>query len=207
MTLPECIEEIQTNIDGKNILPSVELKLRGLEIDNELNFTSHIQSICKKATCGSKIAVLSRFKNVIPINAKLHIYMRMNVRMKSRGWEDNRRTPFYNTFQHVNSTLGHQHTKAPMAATLSPFMCLQYPPNPWCEWCDVWRLTTTPGSTSPTLFEQWCGFFYVPACTRTLDTCKCCEMGSIASCPYSRRLDILTICRCHYKGSTFLSVI
>ena len=85
MTLPECIEEIQTNIDGKNILPSVELKLRGLEIDNELNFTSHIQSICKKATCGSKIAVLSRFKNVIPINAKLHIYMRMNVRMKSRG--------------------------------------------------------------------------------------------------------------------------
>ena len=85
MTLPECIEEIQTNIDGKNILPSVELKLRGLEIDNELNFTSHIQSICKKATCGSKIAVLSSFKNVIPINAKLHIYMRMNVRMKSRG--------------------------------------------------------------------------------------------------------------------------
>ena len=24
------------------------------------------------------------------------------------------------------------------------------------------RLTTPPGSTSPTLFEQWCGFFYVP---------------------------------------------
>ena len=23
-------------------------------------------------------------------------------------------------------------------------------------------LTTPPGSTSPTLFEQWCGFFYVP---------------------------------------------
>ena len=46
MTLPECIEEIQTNIDGKNILPSVELKLQGLEIDNELNFTSHFQSIC-----------------------------------------------------------------------------------------------------------------------------------------------------------------
>ena len=24
------------------------------------------------------------------------------------------------------------------------------------------RLDTPPGSTSPTLFEQWCGFFYVP---------------------------------------------
>ena len=34
-------------------------------------------------------------------------------------------------------------------------------PNPRCEWCDVWRLATPPGSTSPTLFEQWCGFFYV----------------------------------------------
>ena len=24
------------------------------------------------------------------------------------------------------------------------------------------RLATPPGSTSPTLFELWCGFFYVP---------------------------------------------
>ena len=24
------------------------------------------------------------------------------------------------------------------------------------------RLATPPGSTPPTLFEQWCGFFYVP---------------------------------------------
>ena len=27
---------------------------------------------------------------------------------------------------------------------------------------------------SPTLFEQWCGFFYVP---QEPDKCKCCEMG------------------------------
>ena len=47
--ISERIEEIQTNIDGKDILPSDELKLWGLEIDNELNFTSHTQSICKKA--------------------------------------------------------------------------------------------------------------------------------------------------------------
>ena len=62
--------------------------------------------------------------------------------------------------------------KAPLTAALSPFMSLLYPPNPWCEWCDVWRLTTTPGSTSPTLFQQWCGFFYV---LQEPNKCKCCE--------------------------------
>ena len=80
--------------------------------------------------------------------------------------------PSYNIFQRVNSKLGRQHTKAPLAATLSPFMSLLYPPSPRCEWCDVWRLTTTPGSTSPSLSEQWCGFFYVP---QEPDKCKCCK--------------------------------
>ena len=65
LTLPERFEKKQSNIDGKDILSSDELKLLGLEIDNELNFTSHIQSIFKKAS--SKIAVLSRLKNIIPI--------------------------------------------------------------------------------------------------------------------------------------------
>ena len=41
----------------------------------------------------------------------------------------------------MNSTLGRQHTKAPLAAALSPFMSLLYPPTPRCEWCDVWRFT------------------------------------------------------------------
>ena len=83
-------------------------------------------------------------------------------------------------------------------------MSLLYPPSPWCEWCDVWRLTPTPGSTSPTLFEQWCGFFYVP---QEPDKCKCCETGPTVFRPYPRRLESLTVCRCHYEGSTFFSVI
>ena len=37
--------------------------------------------------------------------------------------------PSYNTFEHVNSKLGCQHTNAPLAATLSPFVSLLYPPN------------------------------------------------------------------------------
>ena len=104
----------------------------------------------------------------------------------------------------MNSKLGRQQTKAPLAAALSPFMTLLYPPNPWCEWCDEWRLTTTPGSTSPSVFEHWCGFFYVP---QEPGKCKCCETGPTVFRPYPRRLESLTVCRCHYKGSTFFSVI
>ena len=36
---------------------------------------------------------------------------------------------------------------------------------------------------------------------------KCCEMGPMVFRPYPRRLESLIICRCHYKGSTFFSVI
>ena len=56
------------------------------------------------------------------------------------------------------------------------------------------------GSTSPPLLEQWCGFFYIP---QEPDKWKCCETGSTVFRPYSRRLEILTVCRSHYKGITF----
>ena len=92
--------------------------------------------------------------------------------------------------------------KALLAAALSPFVSLLYPPNPWCEWCDVWRLTTTPGSTSPTLFEQWCGFFYVP---QEPDKCKCCGTAPTVFRPYPRRLESLTICRCKTELAHSLS--
>ena len=36
------------------------------------------------------------------------------------------------------------------------------------------RLATPPGSTSPTLFDQWCGFFSV---RQEQDKWKCCETG------------------------------
>ena len=110
--------------------------------------------------------------------------MKNEERMKSRGWEDNRRALFTIHFSHVNSKLGRQHTKLPLAAALSPFKSLLYQPNPWCEWYDVWRLTTTPESTSPTLFEKWCGvFFYAP---QELDKCKCCDTRPTVFRPYPR---------------------
>ena len=58
---------------------------------------------------------------------------------------------------------------------------------------------TTPGTTSLTFFRTVCGFFNVPH--------QCCETGPPAYRPYPRRLESLTICKCHCKGSTFSSVI
>ena len=36
---------------------------------------------------------------------------------------------------------------------------------------------------------------------------KCCETGLSVFRPYPKTLESLTICRCHYKGSAFFSVI
>ena len=66
-------------------------------------------------------------------------------------------------------------------------------------------MATPPRSTSPTLFEQWCRFFYV-------------QQEHISEIAVRRDLRFfvvirvnwkvsVTICRCHYKGSTFFSVI
>ena len=96
----------------------------------------------------------------------------------------------------MNSKLGRQHTKAPLAATpthdVNDVMC--------CV-----KIDNTTGSTSPTLFEERCGFFYVP---QEPGMCKCCATDIQYSFrPYPRRLERLIICKCHYKGSTFFSVI
>ena len=45
-------------------------------------------------------------------------------------------------------------------------------------------------------------FFHVPQYK-----CKGCETVPTAYCLYPRRLERWTICRCHYKGSTFSSVV
>ena len=65
------------------------------------------------------------------------------------------------------------------------------------------RLTTTPESTTPTLYEQCVGSLT----SHSINIGKDCETGPTVFRPYPRRLESLTICRCHYKGSTFFSVI
>ena len=89
------------------------------------------------------------------------------------GVMDERTTDVPSFFTLIRWTVSLEY-KGATGSCPGPFMSWLYPLNPRCEWCDVWRLTTTPGSTPPTLFEQWCGFFYVP---QEPGKCKCCETG------------------------------
>ena len=56
----------------KEIKETEQIRLLGVNIDNNLNFTSHISDICAKAS--QKVGVLLRLKNLIPCNAKLLLY-------------------------------------------------------------------------------------------------------------------------------------
>ena len=63
---------------------------------------------------------------------------------------------------------------------------------------------TSLGFMPSTLYKQQCGVFYVPQESKQR---KSCDTGPIVFRPYPRRLEILTICRCHNKGSTFSSIV
>ena len=59
-------------VNGKDIMKSENLKLLGVTIDCNLNFNVHISNICKKDS--QRIGVIMRLRNLIPTEAKLHLY-------------------------------------------------------------------------------------------------------------------------------------
>ena len=63
---------VALQIEDKIINNTSQIKLLGVEIDDKLNFTSHISNICIKAS--QKVGVLLRMRNLIPCQAKLIIY-------------------------------------------------------------------------------------------------------------------------------------
>ena len=64
--------DLKLNIDGVDINSTKELKLLGVTLDDNLNFSSHIGIVCKKA--GMKVGVLSRLRNLIPREVKLQLF-------------------------------------------------------------------------------------------------------------------------------------
>ena len=74
MTLKQNRTEGNTplNFQGNTIESSDCLKLLGVTIDEQLNFNTHINEICKKAS--QRVGVMLRLKNLIPTNAKLTLY-------------------------------------------------------------------------------------------------------------------------------------
>ena len=60
------------NVQGTDIDSLNSIKLLGASIDNELNFSEHINIKCKKAN--QRIGVLMRLKNLVPTVAKLHLF-------------------------------------------------------------------------------------------------------------------------------------
>ena len=98
----------------------------------------------------------------------------------------------------------HQHTRVPLAAALSLFMSLLYPPDPWGEWCNVWRLVTPPGSTSPTLFKQWGGGLFT---SHKNQTSVSAVTYVFFFCPYPKRLaDVITKAALSFQLFRTLSV-
>ena len=86
----------------------------------------------------------------------------MNEWMKSRGWEDNRRALLQYIFNMwtVSSEVSIQSRHwQPLSVHLWAY-CTQPAHDVNDVICEGWP--QHHGSASPTLFEQWCGFFYVP---------------------------------------------
>ena len=63
---------INLHIDGTNIEQLKSIKLFGVLLDSELNFSEHISFFCKKTS--QQIGVLRRLRKLIPTHAKLQLY-------------------------------------------------------------------------------------------------------------------------------------
>jgi hypothetical protein len=65
-------DTISINIEGNEIISSKTLKILGVDLDDELNFSKHISEVCK---CSSqKVGVILGLRNLIPTKAKLDLY-------------------------------------------------------------------------------------------------------------------------------------
>ena len=111
-----------------------------------------------------------------------------------------KKNPFIYRTYHTWSHGGLQFCKEPegeIGRQLIITMCLWRPPQSICDLIPPTETnahkdkTTTPGTTSPTLYEQCVGSLT----SHRVITNKGCETGPTVYRPYPRRLERLTICR------------
>ena len=69
---PKGERNTDLDISGEKVEQSQHIKILGVTLDENLNFKDHLRSVCKKVA--SKIGVIRRLKNLIPVNAKLLLY-------------------------------------------------------------------------------------------------------------------------------------
>ena len=67
-----AVNDIQLHFQGNTVESSDCLKLLVVTIDNQMNFNTHINEICKKASL--RVGVMMMLKKLIPTNTKLTLY-------------------------------------------------------------------------------------------------------------------------------------
>ena len=65
-------DKTSITVNSKDIMESDKLEFLGVTIDCDLNFNLHISNVCKKAS--QRIGVVMRLRNLIPTEAKLHLF-------------------------------------------------------------------------------------------------------------------------------------
>ena len=68
-------KDLEITMSNVKIRCGSELKLLGLIIDQNLDFSKHVSELCKRTA--RKVGVLTRLRNILPIKAKLIIYKSM----------------------------------------------------------------------------------------------------------------------------------
>jgi hypothetical protein len=63
---------VNINIGGENVEQAQSIKILGVNLDEQLNFSYHISEICKRVS--KQVGILYRLRNLIPPSAKLHLY-------------------------------------------------------------------------------------------------------------------------------------